>query len=67
MLPNTFETCGFVEYFDSYTKPDPRGDEYGRFKASRTNIGIMVWHSDDGYSMIFQTDEDFINWASYNT
>lgn len=51
-----------------WIKPDPRGEEYGRYVAKKVATGMEqmdVWHEIDGlrtFSMRFLTNDDFEVW-----
>ena len=58
-----FEQAGFSP---QYSKPDPRGSEYGRFMVSmggRTEPAIKVEHTGERYTLYFMTPEDFSRWS----
>lgn len=62
--------AGFDPPEQTYTKPDPRGREYGSYHASIVLGRIVVRFVDEygpQYSMYFRTREDFSKWALIHT
>ncbi len=58
-----FEESGFSP---QYSKPDPRGEEYGSFVATVTPRGpnmFKVSHTQECYEIYFRTALDFKNWS----
>ena len=66
-IKDVFEDTGWMRA--EWEKKDPRGSEYGSFKAyrRRSDGNIEVHHTKDSYTMVFETDQSFKNWCSVNT
>jgi len=58
--------AGFTPPTNRYSKPDPRGQEYGFFEVYPSSFdkgSYIVSHTKDKYTMKFANGDDFKNWA----
>ena len=59
-----FAASGFVPPTMTFTKPDPRGLEYGVFQAKmRDHKTVEVYHTGNQYFMVFEDLLYFCRWA----
>ena len=68
-IEETLETYGVKKHM-VFTKPDPRGDEYGLLEISivATSGGTQVTVRPpnlDRYTMFFPSHPDFLNWLEH--
>lgn len=60
--------AGFTTPLHTWTRPDPRGHEYGYWTVYQRPLGFRVFFTDpsgDAFKILFDNEEDLLKWASH--